>query len=185
MSRILLGLVMIGSSLVGVSAQGRAAAFDLKAWNVVGDANWTVMNDEVHADKGSGFLVTPMAYGDFQMTVDIWVSDGANSGVFIRCSDPKTITATNSYEVNIYDTRPDPAYRTGAIVNVAKPLAMVNADGKWNTLEITAKGPKLTVVLNGVTTVRDAEDAKFARGPIALQYGAGVVKFRNVRIRAL
>jgi hypothetical protein len=39
--------------------------------------------------------------------------------------------------------------------------------------------------LNGVTTVRDAEDAKFARGPVALQYGAGVVKFRNVKIRAL
>jgi hypothetical protein len=43
----------------------------------------------------------------------------------------------------------------------------------------------MTVVLNGVTTVRDAEDAKFARGPIALQYGAGVVRFRNVRIRPL
>ena len=143
------------------------------------------MDDVVQAEKGSGFLVTPMAYGDFQMTVDIWVNDEANSGVFIRCSDPKMITATNAYEVNIFDKRPDPAYRTGAIVNVAKPLAMVNAGGKWNTLEITAKGPRMTVVLNGVTTVRDAEDTKFPRGPIALQYGAGVVRFRNVRIRAL
>jgi hypothetical protein len=41
------------------------------------------------------------------------------------------------------------------------------------------------VTLNGVTTVRDAEDAKFARGAIALQYGAGIVKFRNVKIRSL
>ena len=139
----------------------------------------------VQADKGTGFLVTPVAYGDFQITVDIWVNDEANSGVFIRCSDPKTITAANAYEVNIFDKRPDPAYRTGAIVNVAKPLAMVNAGGKWNTLEITAKGSKMTVILNGVTTVKDAEDTKFARGPIALQDGAGVVKFRNVRIRAL
>jgi hypothetical protein len=56
----------------------------LKAWNIVGDANWTVTDDVVQADKGSGFLVTPMAYGDFQMTVDIWVNDDANSGVFIR-----------------------------------------------------------------------------------------------------
>ena len=63
----------------------------------------------------------------------------------LRCSDPKTITAANAYEVNIFDQRPDPAYRTGAIVNVAKPLAMVNAGGKWNTLEITAKGTKMTV----------------------------------------
>ena len=163
----------------------QGAAFDLKAWNIVGDANWTVAGDVVSADKGSGFLVTPMSYGDFQMTVDVWVNDEANSGVFIRCSDPKTIAATNAYEVNIYDKRPDPTYRTGAIVDVAKPLAQVNAGGKWNTLEITAKGSKMTVVLNGVTTVKDAEDTKFSRGPIALQYGAGVVKFRNVRIRGL
>ena len=185
MTRIILTLMWVLTGIVGIGAQGKGTAFDLKAWNVVGNANWTVVDDVVQADKGSGFLVTPMTYGDFQMTVDVWVDDEANSGVFIRCSDPKTITATNAYEVNIFDKRPDPAYRTGAIVNVAKPLTMVNAGGKWNTLEITARGPKMTVALNGVTTVRDAEDAKFARGPIALQYGAGVVKFRNVRIRAL
>ncbi len=185
MTRIVLTFALVLSGLAGMSAQGQGTSFDLKAWNVVGNANWTLVDDGVQADKGTGFLVTPMAYGDFQMTVDIWVNDEANSGVFIRCSDPKMISATNAYEVNIYDKRPDPAYRTGAIVDVAKPLAMVNAGGKWNTLEITAKGPKMTVVLNGVTTVRDAEDKKFPRGPIALQYGAGVVKFRNVRIRAL
>jgi hypothetical protein len=182
---VIFAVTLVVSALITVSAQSQAAGFDLKAWNMVGDANWTVMDDVVQADKGSGFLVTPMAYGDFQMTVEIWVDDEANSGVFIRCSDPKMITASNAYEVNIFDKRPDPTYRTGAIVNVAKPLATVNAGGKWNTLEITAKGPKMTVVLNGVTTARDAEDTKFARGPIALQYGAGVVKFRNVRIRAL
>ena len=31
----------------------------------------------------------------------------------------------------------------------------------------------------------DVEDSQFASGPIALQYGAGVVKFRNVRVREL
>ena len=31
----------------------------------------------------------------------------------------------------------------------------------------------------------DVEDTQFADGPIALQYGAGVVKFRNVKIRRL
>jgi hypothetical protein len=185
MAFLVVTLMLVVSALTATPVQGQGAGFDLKAWTAVGDANWTVTGDEVQADKGSGFLVTPMTYGEFQMTVDIWVSDEANSGVFIRCSDPKTITAGNAYEVNIFDRRPDQTYRTGAIVNVAKPLATVDAGGKWNTLEITAKGPRMTVVLNGVTTVRDAEDTKFARGAIALQYGSGVVKFRNVRIRAL
>ena len=156
----------------------------LKGWNAVGDANWSVADGAVQADKGSGFLVTPASYRDFQITLEFWVSDDANSGVFIRCSDPKKIDQVNAYEVNIFDKRPDQSYRTGGIVDVAKPASVIQTGGKWNTYDITAKGPQLTVVLNG-TKVVDVKDAKHADGPIALQYGAGTVKFRNVRIRGL
>jgi hypothetical protein len=156
----------------------------LKGWDVVGDANWSVVDGAVQATTGTGFLVTPASYSDFQITADFWVTDDANSGIFIRLSDPKTITAANAYEVNIYDKRPDPAYRTGAIVDVAKPLAQINTGGKWNTIDITARGTKLIVMMNGTKTV-DVDDKKFARGPLALQYGAGTVKFKNVRIRTL
>ena len=37
----------------------------------------------------------------------------------------------------------------------------------------------------GLALMVDVSDSKHARGPIALQYGAGTVKFRNVRIRTL
>jgi hypothetical protein len=188
-----LGLVLLG--VVGTQptyeASGQAGGwttlFDgssLKGWNVVGDANWEVVEGAAQATKGTGFLVTPMSYGDFQITLEFWVTDDANSGVFIRCQDPKMISATNSYEVNIFDKRPDQSYRTGAIVDVAKPAAMINTGGKWNTFDITAQGPKLMVTLNGTKTV-DVEHKGHVRGPIALQYGAGTVKFRNVRIRTL
>jgi hypothetical protein len=40
------------------------------------------------------------------------------------------------------------------------------------------------VTLNGMKTA-DVQDMKHARGPFALQYGAGVVKFRNVQVRPL
>src|SRR5687767_5511435 len=69
----------------------------LTGWNVVGDANWTAADGAVQADKGSGFLVTPVSYRDFQITLEFWVSDDANSGVFLRCSDPKTINQTTAY----------------------------------------------------------------------------------------
>jgi hypothetical protein len=94
------------------------------------------------------------------------------------------VTATNAYEVNIYDTRPDPTYRTGGIVDVAPPSSQISTGGKWNTYEITARGPRLVVTLNGTQTV-DVEHTGHQRGPIALQYGAGIVKFRNVKIRPL
>ncbi len=188
-----LGLLLAGfagfESGTGVAGQagGWTTLFDgssLKGWNTIGDANWEVADGTIQASKGTGFLVTPAAYGDFQITLEFWVTDDANSGVFLRCSDPKTINAMNAYEVNIYDKRPDQSYRTGGIVDVAKPASVINTGGKWNTYDITAKGPKLTVILNGMKMV-DVEHKGHASGPIGLQYGAGTVKFRNVRIRKL
>ncbi len=188
---LVLGTLLMGLTTFqpATSAQGAwTTMFDgktLKGWNMVGDANWAVVDGVVQADKGmGGFLVTPVPYGDFQITLDFWVTDDANSGVFIRCSDPKTITAANAYEVNIFDKRPDQSFRTGGIVDVAKPASVVMTGGKWNSFDITARGTKLTVVLNGMKMV-DVDDAKHPRGPIALQYGAGTVKFRNVRVRTL
>jgi hypothetical protein len=68
---------------------------------------------------------------------------------------------------------------------------MPKAGGKWNTYEITARGPRMIIVLNGVQTV-DVQDGKFPEGPIALQFGngpkdapGGVIKWRKVEIRSL
>jgi Domain of Unknown Function (DUF1080) len=159
-------------------------------FNVLGDANWRMVDGALQADKGTGFLVSKESYADFEIRAEFWADENANSGIFIRMSDLKTVTAANSYEVNIYDKRPDPLYGTGAIVDIAKVSPMPKAAGKWNVFEITAKGNQLIVKLNGVQTV-DVRDSKFARGPLALQYAPGVVKdsgtikFRKVLIRAL
>jgi hypothetical protein len=102
----------------------------------------------------------------------------------MRCADGTKITDKTCYEANIFDQRPDPSYGTGAIVHIAKIETMPKAGGKWNTYEITAKGPQLTVMLNGSKTV-EARDPQFASGPIGLQYGAGVIKFRKVQIKPL
>jgi hypothetical protein len=184
---VLLGFAGFQSSYVTLGQSDFKTILDgtsLKGWDVVGNANWSVADGAVQASMGTGFLVTPQAYTDFQITADFWVTDDANSGVFIRCSDPKTINAMNAYEVNIFDKRPDQSYRTGAIVDVAKPIEVINTGGKWNTIDITARGPRMTVLINGKKMV-DVQDNKHATGPIALQYGAGTVKFKNVRLKTL
>ncbi len=187
-----LGVFLVG--LAGVehppaafaqSAAGWTTLLDGTNWNQfmpIGTANWRVVDGAVQSDSGMGFLVSKAPYSDFELRVEFWVSANANSGVFIRCQNPKEVGAASCYEVNAYDQRPDPLYRTGAIVDVAKPLAMINAGDRWNTFEISAKGPRLMVRLNGTLTV-DVEDKKFARGPFALQGSAGTVKFRSVQIR--
>ena len=157
-------------------------------WDRVGDANWEYKDGMVTADKlaskDPAYLVSKNSYKDFQIRAEFWTDEEANSGVFIRCDTSKVIDAKVCYEVNIYDKRPDPSYGTGAIVNVAKVNPMPRAAGKWNTYEITAQGPHMVIVLNGEKTA-DVQDSTHAAGPIALQYGSGVVKFRKVQIKPL
>lgn len=43
---------------------------------------------------------------------------------------------------------------------------------------------RLTVILNGEKTL-DFEDSKFASGPIELQWGSGVIRFRKYEIKPL
>ena len=154
----------------------------LDGWKQVNNANWELADGTVRADAGTGFLLTDSSYTDFDLDLEFWVTDDANSGVFLRCQNPAELGAATCYEVNIYDQRSDPTYRTGAIVGVAKPSVQINTGGRWNRYEISARGRHLTVKLNGQQTV-DVENDRFAGGPIALQYGAGRVMFRNVRIR--
>ena len=154
----------------------------LDGWTLEGDANWQLMDGAVAADSGTGFLLTSAAYSDFDLDLEFWVTPDANSGVFIRCANPREIGAATCYEVNIFDQRPDPTYRTGAIVNVAEPRVRLDTGDRWNRYEISAHGQNLVVKLNGQTTV-DTTDDMLVAGPFALQYGAGRVMFRNVRIR--
>jgi hypothetical protein len=182
-----------------LAEDGWVTLFDGKTldhFDKLGDANWRIEDGTVVADRGNGFLVTKETYGDFQIRAEFWVGDDANSGVFIRCTDPAKITAENAYEVNIWDDRPGKDYATGAIVNIAKVDPMPKSVGKWNVYEITAKGGTFTIVLNGQQTV-EGKDSKHANGRIALQHGLGnkdaagvvndkgVVKFRKVEIKKL
>jgi hypothetical protein len=157
---------------------------DLSGWNVVGDANWRVENKAARADRSTAasFLVSEDRFADFDLELEFWVDSEANSGVFLRCQDAGNIADTSCYEVNIFDARPDQTYRTGSIVNVAEPAEFVYTGGQWNRMKVTADGRRLQVTVNGQAMV-DSEDSRFSSGPIALQYAAGAVMFRNVRIR--
>ena len=59
---------------------------------------------------------------------------------------------------------------------------MPKAGGKWNTFKITAQGPRIVVVMNGVRTA-ETDKAHALRGNIGLQSAQGIVKFRKVGIK--
>ena len=170
--RSAIALLVLGAAALSWSSQassetGWVSLFDGKdtnSFDKIGDANWRIEDGMIVADKGNGFLVTKNDYTDYDLKAEFWIDADANSGVFIRCTDPSKIGSENAYEVNIWDTRPDPSYGTGAIVNVAKVNPMPHAAGKWNTYEIIAKGSTFTVILNGQKTVDGAQDFETCEG---------------------
>ena len=173
------------------SGEGWIVLFDgknLGDWDKVGETNWRVEGGAIVADKRTSktpaYLVSKKPYKDFMLYVEFWPSDNANSGIFLRCIDPKKINDRSCYEVNIFDQRKDPSYGTGAITRYVEVNPMPKAGGKWNTYEITIKGRQLTAVLNGKETA-ELYNGMFQDGPIALQLGAGVIKFRKVAIKPL
>ena len=189
------GVAVLGAGLAGCAGGlggggwvtlldgSRMTSFD--GWSPLGAGEWSFTEGTLQGKNGKmGYLVSKDAYTDFEILAEFWADEPCNSGIFIRCQDRNKVGSDNAYEVNIFDKRPDPSYGTGAIVDIAKVSPMPKAAGKWNVLEVIAKGPRMIVVLNGQQTV-DASDAKFRSGPVALQSAAGTIRFRKVQIRNL
>lgn len=201
MKRLVAALLCAASVLVGCASPGPSSGYTvlidgqkgLENFNRVGDVNWRAEGGAIVGDKGKGGqLVSKESYGDFELYAEFYAEPTTNSGIFIRASDPNKIGAANAYEVNIFDQRPGQEYSTGAIVDFAQiPVpAKYKAGGKWNTMEIHAKGPHVTVTFNGEVTVHMVND-KFKSGPFSLQFGnrgkepGGAIKWRKVAIKPL
>ena len=189
----LLGLASAGAacSAHAQSGDGWTVLLDeatMGEWEMVGETNWRLEDGAVVADNRTSempaYLLSKESYKDFELYVEFWASDDANSGIFLRCFEPPKITDRLCYEVNIFDQREDPSYGTGGIVRFAEVDPMPKAGGKWNTFEITMKRRDLTVMLNGEETAR-LRSGLYEEGPFALQHGAGTIKFRKVAIRPL
>ena len=185
-------LALLAGCATGPSAGGWTTLFDggdTKQWYDIGGGNWRVEAGALVADgkkgKDNAFFVTNDFYKDFQLKVEFWASDDANSGVYFRCGNPEVINDKVCYEANIFDQRKDPSYGTGAITRFVEVSPMPKAGGKWNTFEVTAKGRQIVVVLNGQKTAELNQNEMFIEGPIALQHAAGVIKFRKVAIKPL
>jgi hypothetical protein len=162
----------------------------MENFTTMGAANWRAEGDAIVADKrlansGMNYLATKGTYKDFHLRTEFWVSDDANSGLYVRCDDVRPMTDRTCHEANIFEKRPDPSYATGGIVWLANgPSPVPRTGGQWNTMEVIAKGTSMTVMLNGMKTA-ETHQARDIGGVIGLQYSSGVVKFRKVQIKPI
>ena len=191
------GLAVAGSALAGCAGpkyagDGWQRLVDGRSipsgWTNVGGNGWSLVDGTLQgagaAPGAAQYLVSPQNYTDFELRAEFWADHMCNSGIFIRCQDRNKVGAANAYEVNIFDMRPDPKYGTGAIVDIAAVNPMPKAGNRWNIFDVVARGDHLVVYLNGQRTV-DVRDGKHKSGPIALQNGGGVIRWRSVDVRTL
>jgi hypothetical protein len=98
----------------------------------------------------------------------------------------------------VYGVRMDKAMPAEVRAGVTPKKKADKPIGEWNAFEITVKGTKLTVILNGEKVIDNAELPGIpAKGPIALQHHGGknkegkwssppaLVQFRNLKIKEL
>ncbi|HXH07224.1 MAG TPA: DUF1080 domain-containing protein, partial [Vicinamibacterales bacterium] len=123
----------------------------------------------------------------------------SDSGIYLRGSTKAQVNIwcwpIGSGEV--YGYRTDPAMPPHVRMGVTPKKNADRDIGQWNTFEITLRGDRLTVVLNGEEVIAGAELPGLPpRGPIALQHHGSkrdgvwvsppsLVQFRNIYLREL
>lgn len=185
---------------------------DLNGWKHVGGGSMSIEDGLIRGHGGMGLLYwTGEKFGNCIIRVVFKMRDkNSNAGVFIRIPiEPyeEWMPVFYGYEVQI-DNQPelsdeDDYHYTGMLYSLTKPLAKTGKPGpEWNTMEITLKGTRTIVVLNGVkvTDFKEGDpvpERKFDfepyRGPrpeygfIGLQnHGeSDVVYFKEVAVKSL
>lgn len=141
---------------------------------------------------------TGESFGDFDLHLEVKVSRGANSGIFLRATPNDPVY--RGFEVQVLDDHGKPPSKngSGAIYDVVTPMFnMARPAGEWNSYDISLDGTQVTVVMNGWKVIDtdfalmtepygkfEVPYAELPRdGVLALQDHGGEVWYRNVRIR--
>ena len=208
------------TALSAAPGDGFVSLFDgktLKGWTQKnGTATYRVENGTIVGKTNEGspnsFLCTDKLYGDFELTFDVKVDDGLNSGVQIRSAtkEPKSGEKwgrVNGPQVEIESGVGQSGWIYGEATDWKWLSPEPNSDdpainshnhfksGEWNHYRVIAKGPNIKTYLNGTLIADLTHDGIYQthpRGFIGLQVhqvkagtGPFEVAWRNIMIREL
>ncbi len=205
------GLAAVAAGETISAADGFVSLFDGKSL-----AGWTGAKDAYGVEDGaivcrpgtSGNLFTEKEYGDFIFRFEFKLTEGANNGIGIRCPlRPQGNLHLDGIELQILDHRAakyaniKPYQFHGSVYGIAAAKReFLKPNGEWNRQEITVRGRRIQIVLNGSTIVDvDLDEAtkngtldgaehpglKRARGHIGFLGHGDRVEFRAIAVKEL
>ena len=173
---------------------------DLEGWELINPkhangfkaAEGELLNDPVQPQEGErlhyGNLRTTAEFEDFNLTLEVNVPKGNNSGIYLK----------GMYEIQVYDSygKDLDSHHMGALYSRITPsVAAEKPAGSWQSFDITLCERHLTVILNGKTIIDNQPiygptggailSDVFAPGPIYLQGDHGKVSYRNLVLRPI
>ncbi len=179
---------------------------DLTGWQGAIDG-YEVVDHAIQCRPGhGGTLFTEREYGDFVVRLEFMLPPGGNNGLAIRYPGMGDPAYSGMCELQVLDnTHPryanlDPRQYHGSVYGqVAAHRGYLRPAGEWNFQEVTVRGSRIRVELNG-TTILDAdieevrdfmyEAKKFAgrarrRGFFGFAGHGDPVRFRCIQIKTL
>ncbi|HXG49644.1 MAG TPA: DUF1080 domain-containing protein [Methylomirabilota bacterium] len=196
-------------------ADGIPKGWTVRKWNDVSEPadagiRWEVKGGVLHGGEPRGtWLMSEQEYGDFTLRFEFKLGERGNSGCALR-APMKGDPAFDGMELQMADLRYNPAAKeselTGGIYRAIAPMRQVYKPTEWNRYEITLKGERLKVVLNGETIQdldlgRQSQEVKRHDGTLAppvkdrprrghigfqeLSREGAHVQIRNARIKVL
>lgn len=147
---------------------GVPKGWTVRAWNDVKDPPaeptvWKVEKGILHGGEPRGsWLMSEKEYSDFILEFEFKLGERGNSGCALRSSmrgDP----AFDALELQMADLRYNPQAKdselTGGLYRAIAPTKQLYKPTEWNKYQVTLKGSRLKVVLNG-ETIQDLDLAE-------------------------
>jgi Domain of Unknown Function (DUF1080) len=176
---------------------------DLTGWAGAKDG-WEIKDGTlVNKPRRSGNLFTEAEYDDFTARVEYKLPPGGNNGLAIRYPGKGQASTVAMCEIQILDNdapkhaKIDPRQANGSVYGMIPAHRGYDRPvGEWNLMEVTVRGPKVTVELNG-TRILDGDVSQVrqflgdkphpgkdrTKGYFGFAGHGDPVAFRNVQIR--
>jgi hypothetical protein len=192
----------------------KLTTFPAGGWEIR-DGALTVVESGGRESTAGGDIVTVEKYGDFELTLEFRLTEGANSGIkyFVDTELNKGEGSSIGCEYQLLDDARHPDAKLGVKGNrtlaglydlIPPQNVRFNGIGEWNRARIVARGRKVEHWLNGFKTVEYERGTQMwralvnyskyvvwpgfgeaATGHVLLQDHGNRVSFRSIKIRAV